>query len=177
MKLKYYIKIFIIIIILSLLSLSQRAFTQKNDNQNRKSVIHNLTHLDLKNFPDSLWQETFDRAFHYIQKGDRKIFSLVLELSKKSDAALSELLGAYWGDLLINNTKLFLELALEKSMADQKQLATLALYMDGGGMRNEEYEQVEKNLNKFLLSRNPKIANISKSYLSLMHDIRNDLKK
>ena len=173
MELKTLIKIFILMTLI--FSYSNNSFAQEENQRLRDNLIHNLDHFELKNFPDSVSIEIIKNSFSYICKGDKEIFSRIFKLSKKSDAALSELLGTYFGELLISDTNLFLELAVEYSKTDQEDLATLAFLMDGSGMDKESYAKVENSLKQ--CSKNQNLKTISNQYILFLNKIKQEVNR
>jgi hypothetical protein len=112
----------------------------------------------------------------YAERGDTIIFSLLLDLVPRSDGYVSEGLGYNLASLFLKRPKYFLKQISRRPIDEQKGIATLTFFADGGGMQPEEFVKAYSILNKYLGSHDIEIHSTVNIFLSAIKYVRIELK-
>ncbi len=80
------------------------------------------------------------------EDGDPSVLKALLRAGLHSDAALSEVLGDFYADVLIKNTRTFLVNVRVFPPVQQRALCESAGWRDGGGMSPDELKTVQVRL-------------------------------
>ncbi len=118
---------------------------------------------------------TLDSADQLAQKGDTLVLSELFNLSFKSDGYISEYVGTILGDLFLQKTEFFLNSLLNRTDDQQRQIATMAFYMDGSGMEPKDYDIIERKLKKIQMKEKDQLAHVAKICLSAMRHVKKEL--
>ena len=160
------------ILFISLVSL---IFGQSREIEVRDTVLFKLKSL-LNLSDDNVIIRTMDDATAYAEKGDTILFSILLDLVPRTDGYVSEGLGYNLASLFLNQPEFFLNQVSKRLSNDQKYIATMTFFADGGGMRDEEYVRADSILIKLSGSSNIQIRLTAHLFIPVLKHVREQLK-
>ncbi len=97
-----------------------------------------------------------------LAEGDEVFLEPLINLSKKSDGAISQSIHSAFGETLQNHPRLFLEALRRRSKREQHELAYMAGGMDGGGMEDPMLEDVRRKLRKIAGDGRDRLARVAR---------------
>ena len=89
------------------------------------------------------------------EHGDKALLKPLLEAGLTSDGALSEVLGAFYANVLWKNPRAFLQGLRSYSKTQQENLSRLAASADGSGMADNMLRDVRRNLHRIRSEHGP----------------------
>jgi hypothetical protein len=97
--------------------------------------------------------------------GDRALLRPLLDAGIHSDAALSEMLGDFYSNVLSNNPRRFLSSLRSRSFKQQRHLCWMAGNTDGSGMGTDMLDHVRRSLRVIASRRNDPLSSIARPCL------------
>lgn len=107
------------------------------------------------------------------KKGDKSLLNPLLDADRNSDGALSEILGVFYADVLVEQTYDFLLALSNRPKSEQAKLVESAVIADGSGNTASWKKKTTGNLKKFALNKNRKLASVAKICLRKLDEISN----
>lgn len=120
-------------------------------------------------------EDTAGYLIDLYKQGDKYLLKPLLDAGLHSDAALSELLGSFFGELLSEQPVEFLNALYPRPRKDQEKLACLAAGMDGSGMSNEMYIETRTKLQRISIQKNNRLAGVAKTCLKELGKVNKKL--
>jgi hypothetical protein len=105
------------------------------------------------------------------EKGDRTVLKSLLDAGRTSDGALSEVLGDFYADILVQRPRTFLEGLRFRPKKEQGSLCWLAAARDGSGMGADEIRDVRRNLTT-IISGEVRLAPVARICLREVNKVR-----
>jgi hypothetical protein len=146
-------------------------YSQTVGDQSRDSLIYRLTHF--RDLDDATALNAFDTAFKQVVAGDSVLLSDFFDVSFISDGYISESVGTALGTVLLVKTNMFLNMLSLRPAKQQRHIAIMAFYMDGGGMSPKDFAKARKLLNEFKSDKRVKVSTAAANCLSAMTYVRN----
>lgn len=107
-------------------------------------------------------------------KGNKALLNPLLDANRKSDGALSALLGTFYADVLQKQTVDFLSALKKRNKKEQIDLAKSAIRADGGGNLESWTIDTKKRLRRYTSNKNNKLYSVAKICLKEMHNFSNN---
>ena len=98
--------------------------------------------------------------------GDSALIDPLLAASAHSDGAMSDLLGAFLGDLIVAKPELLLRHVSRRSISEQQAIGELAL--DGGEISEDQIPKVRADLTRLAAGGDARIAKTSRMWLKIL---------
>jgi len=98
--------------------------------------------------------------------GDRALLRPLLDAGIRSDAALSEMLGDFYSNVLSKNPRTFLSSLRSRSSKQQRHLCWMASNTDGSRMGTDMLDHVRRSLRVISSRRNDPLSSIARSCLA-----------
>jgi hypothetical protein len=168
---RYNFKVFLVVLLQFLFV--GRSFGQTNKMEERNQLISKLNNLKAR--PVKTVLAVLDSAEVFAQKGDTLVLSALINLTYKSDGYVSEALGTILGELFLHKTDYFLNYLLTRNEDQQKHIATMAFYMDGGGMRPDDFNKLELKLKKLKKRKEIKMVKLANVCLLVLYEVKKDV--
>lgn len=99
------------------------------------------------------------------ERGDCTVLDPLLDAGAHSDAALSEMLGTFYGEVLEKHPRAFLRALAPRAAKEQRELAWLAGGLDGGGMADSELREVRSKLRQIGRRRHDQLGTVARRCL------------
>lgn len=93
-------------------------------------------------------EDTADFLIGLYHGGHRDVLAPLLRAGLHSDGALSELLGPFYGEVLVTGPSDFLAALRQLTAPGQESVCTLAGGADGGGMEPNRFQQAKERLRR-----------------------------
>jgi hypothetical protein len=173
-KVSYLLNHFLIIL-LFLLYVFPLSLSGQSRNRSEREHLLVILKKDFRQLQDSVVIITMDKATKYAGNGDSLMFSLLLDWAPHSDGYVSEGLGYNFGELFLHKPEFFLKCVCKRPIAEQKAIASLTFFEDGGGMRPEEFIQAEITLKKYRSYKNSQVRSTATLFLSILEYVRKEV--
>ena len=145
----------------------------QSTNDERHQLINRLQHF--RDLPDEIVVAALDSADVRVQREDTLVLSALFDMTAESDGYVSELLGAILGNLFLQRTEFFLHSLLTRTREQQSDIASMAFYMDGGGMSSHDFQQIEVRLRAVQQSKEQNLAELARICLSALQAGRKEV--
>ena len=99
------------------------------------------------------------------QQGDKSVLPKLMDVTPRSDGALSEALGDFFNELLCDQPKTFLQAVARRPRAQQDKLLLLAAAADGSGMGGRKLASLRQRLAPLARQPNASLATLAKRCL------------
>jgi len=91
-------------------------------------------------------EDTAEYLVNLYNLGDHSLLPPLLDAGLHSDAAMSELLGTFYSDVLVLRPRSFLSSLQSRPRKQQSYLCSMAGYTDGGGLERSQFRKVKNSL-------------------------------
>jgi hypothetical protein len=123
------------------------AILRSEYDKNCSFLVHALEGCDSRPSHDCD-EDTAALVIELFNRGDKKLLQPLMKIGLRSDAALSEILGDFYADTLVQRTSDFLDGIQALPSSTQRAVCFLAGGRDGGGMNSEELSDIRKKLRR-----------------------------
>jgi hypothetical protein len=137
--------------------------------RHRKEVLAKLEKCNHKPRPFNNCDDIAGEVLTWYDCGDSSLIDLLLAASAHSDGSMSDLLGAFLGDLIVAKPELLLRHVSRRSVAEQEAIADLTL--DGGEISEDQMPKVQADLKRLASSHDARIAKTSRMWLKVLEDV------
>lgn len=94
------------------------------------------------------------------EHGDKELLHPLLDAGLKSDGALSQSLGSFYGELLAKHPKTFMTALVKRPVPEQRELAFMAGVMDGSGMPEDKLRKVRTALRQLAAQKQTRLVSV-----------------
>lgn len=135
--------------------------------ENRGRLIQIERSCDRRTYPENgqCYSIIADPLIDLFKRGDHALLPVTFDIEPHSDGFLSELLAGFFSDTLATQPRVFLKALARRPLKEQKAIAMLAGFEDGGGMDPERLRAVQGILRRIILSRRDPLSQVARTCL------------
>ena len=132
------------VLLLTLFSTAPPSTECSSTAKHRKNVLAKLEKCNRTPRPFNNCDDIAGEVLTWYDCGDSALIDPLLAASAHSDGAMSDLLGAFLGDLIVAKPELLLRHVSRRSISEQEAIGDLAL--DGGEISEDQIQKVRADL-------------------------------